>query len=403
MGTMRTRTQTLLVVAALLGTAAPVRGQDAAIDPRWTAFLGCWEPSAAATPLVCVVPAAGVSAVDLLTIVKGQVAARERIAATGDRRETTRSECAGWQSAEWSALGQRLYLRSEDACAGGLPQGGTGVIAMSPDGEWLYIQGVTVGGQTGLRVLRYREATSDVPPPIEVAEALHLGVASVSQARAAAGAPLSMDDVVEASRHVDAAVLEAWLAERAEPLTIDAKRLIALADAGVPARVIDLMVALSYPKVFTINAASRQGERRVAPPASSRGGTAPVRSIALTNPLCYTSHLLYAYASYDCTGFGYRGYSPFDLGYGYGFYPGGYPVTIVFVGGGTGSKPHGRVVNGNGYAQGRSTGPSQGTPRPAEPTWPTSSGGSTGSVSGSSSGSSSGSGEQRTAKPRPPK
>ena len=41
---MRTQTETLLVVAALLGiSAAPARGQDTAIDPRWLAYLGCWE------------------------------------------------------------------------------------------------------------------------------------------------------------------------------------------------------------------------------------------------------------------------------------------------------------------------------------------------------------------------
>ena len=403
---MRTRTHTLLVAAALLGAAAaPVRGQDAAIDPRWTAFLGCWEPTAASAPLVCVVPAAGVSAVDLVTIVNGEVAARERIAATGERGETTSGECAGWQSAEWSALGQRVFLRSEDACGGGNTRNGTGVIAMSGTGEWLYIQGVTVGGATGLRVLKYREATSDTPLPIDVADALRVGVASVSRARAAAGARLSTDDVVEASRRLDAAVLEAWLAERAEPFTLDGKGLIALADAGVPARVIDLMVALSYPKYFAINAALRQGERRVAQSDSSGYGSGPAIGYASGDPLCYTSYLMDPYASYYCREFGYRPYSPYGFdGYGYGWYPGGYPVTIVFSGVGGGSRPHGRVVNGNGYAQGGDPGTARATPRPTEPRLPSSSGsGSTGSGSGSSGGGSSGSGEQRTAKPRPPK
>jgi len=401
---MRTGTHTLLGAAALLAAAAaPVRGQGAAIDPRWTAFLGCWEPSAASVPVICVVPAAGVSAVDLVTIMDGQVAARERIAATGERRATTSAECSGWQSTEWSALGQRLFLRSEEACGGGTPRRGTGVIAMSPGGEWLYIQGVTVGGQTGLRVHKYREATSGAPLPREVVDALQVGVASISKARAAAGAPLSIEDVVDASRHMDAAVLEAWLVERAEPFTINAKRLIALADGGVPTRVIDLLVALSYPKSFAINAALRQGERRVAPPDSSGYGSAPATGYASTDPLCYTSYLMDPYASYYCSEFGYRPYSPYGFdGYGYGYYPGGYPITIVFSGSGS-SRAHGRVVNGNGYAQGGNPDAARATPRPTEPRWPSSSAtGSTGSASGSSSGGSSGSGEQRTAKPRPP-
>jgi hypothetical protein len=225
-----------------------------------------------------------------------------------------------------------------------------------------------------------------------------------SAARALPPARLSIENVVDAARRLDAAVLEAWLAERAEPFTIDGKGLIALADAGVPTRVIDLMVALSYPKYFAINAALRQGERRVAPPDSSGYGSAPATGYASSDPLCYTSYLMDPYASYYCHEFGYRPYSPYGFdGYGYGYYPGGYPITIVFSGSGGSSRPHGRVVNGNGYAQGGNPDPAQATPRPTEPRWPSSSGsGSTGSASGSSGGSS-GSGEQRTAKPRPPK
>lgn len=393
---MRTRTQSLLVVAALLGAGpAPGHGQHAAIDPRWLAYLGCWEPVYATTSRVCVVPAAAISAVDLVTIVNGQVTARERIVATGQRLETSLGDCATRRSAEWSAHGQRLYLRSEDVCSGGTTRGGTGLIAMSGNGEWLYVQGMTLGGQTGLRVQRYRETTSDIPLPNDVADALRLSVSTAMQARAAAGAPLSIDDVVEASRRVDAPVLEAWLVERAEPFTLDAKRLIVLADAGVPPRVIDLMIALSYPKIFAINAASREGERRVAPD-SSHSGAGPVSAMAPIEPLCSTLYVMDPYASYDCTGLG-GGY-----GYGYGWYPDGYPVTIVYVasGGGSSPRPHGRVVNGEGYTQAPSTGTAGALPRTSEPSSPAPSGSLSGSAPPSRSTSSST--EQRTAKPRPP-
>src|SRR5436190_479888 len=145
------------------------------------------------------------------------------------------------------ARGQRLYLHSEDACSGEPAREGTGLIAMSGAGRLLYIQSVTIGTQTGVRVQRYREATADLLLPDDVANALRLGVSAIIQARAAAGAPLATDDVIEASRIIDVPVIEAWLVERADPFTLDAKRLVALADAGVSSRVIDLMVALSYP------------------------------------------------------------------------------------------------------------------------------------------------------------
>jgi len=378
---MRTRTQTLLVLAALLGSgAAPARGQD------WLAYLGCWERVGPSKSHLCIVPANDLSSVDLLTIVKGEVTARERIAATGERVQATHGDCAGWQSAEWSSHRQRLYLRSEDSCAGGVAAG-TGVIAITDKGRLLYIQSMTIGGQTGLRVQRYQEAANEVLVPDDVAAALRLGVSSTMQARAAAGAPLSIDDVIEASRKVDAAVVEAWLVERGERFTLDAKRLVTLADARVSPGVIDLMVALSYPRAFAIN------ERQVG--RNSYGlGTGPDGYIAPYDPLCSSYDFMYAYSSYNCSALGYG----YGYGYGYGWYPGGYPVTIVPSGGGS-SRPHGRVVNGQGYAKGADTGSALATPRPTDSGSRSSSGSSSGSSSATSG---SGSGEQRTAKPRPP-
>jgi hypothetical protein len=389
------KTQTLLVVTALLaGGAAPVRGQDTAIDPRWLAYLGCWETTSPAKSQLCIVPTSDPSSVDLLTIVKGEVTARERIAATGEQLQTARGECTGWRSAQWSSHGQRLYLRSEDACAGGTAAG-TGVIALSGNGQLLYVQSMTIGGQTGVRVQRYREATSDLLLPDDVAAVLRLDVSSTMQARAAAAAPLAIADVIEASHNIDVAVLEALLVERAEPFDLDAKRLVALADAGVPSRVIDLMVALSYPHAFAINAASRQGERL--PPPNAGLGTAPDGYMTPYDPFCSSYDYMYPYSSYDCSRLGY-GY-----GYGYGWYGGGYGVVIIPSGGG-GSRRHGKVVNGQGYALGDDDPGAKATPRASADTWSRPSSGSTsGSTGGGSATTSTSSGgEQRTAKPRPP-
>jgi hypothetical protein len=405
---MRTRTHTLLVVAALLGIAAvPARGQHATIDPRWLAYLGCWERVDAAKFQVCVVPAAGTSAVDLLTIAKGEVTARERITATGEHVQSAGEDCTGWKSAEWSAQGQRLYLHSEGSCAGGVERRGAGLIAMSGDGQWLYIQGATIGGQTGLRVQRYREATSELLLPNDVADAIRLGVAATIEARAAAAAPLSVDDVVEASQKVDVPVLEAWLVARAEQFSLNAKRLVALADAGVPSRVIDLMVALSYPRAFAINPTSRQGERLAR--RSDGVGTTPASYATPYDPLCAGYSFMYPYTyfttsygyftspygSYDCSGLGY------SHGYGYGLYPGGSPVTIIYVGSGGGRRPHGQV-SPDGYIKGTDEPSAQALPRPSD-SWSQPSGGSSsGSTGTRTSTPASGSTEQRTAKPRPP-
>src|SRR5437867_11188151 len=91
---MRTRIQTLFVAAALLGVGAtPARGQNTTVDSRWLAYLGCWEPIQSAKSQVCVVPVAGTPDVELVTIVKGEVATRERITANSERQATSHDGC----------------------------------------------------------------------------------------------------------------------------------------------------------------------------------------------------------------------------------------------------------------------------------------------------------------------
>ena len=399
---MRTRIPTVLVAAALLGfVPAPARAQDTTIDSRWIAFLGCWELVGAKPAVVCVVPAADMSAIDLVTVQNGEVIKAEQIVANGARIETVHGECTGWQSAEWSAVSARLYLRSQESCPDWGTRTGTGVLAMSRDGLLLYIQGSTVGGKTGVRVQRYREVKTDLVLPSEVKDALdalHLDLSATAQAYAAATAPLAVDDLTEASRELDVDVVEAWLVERGGSFNIDARRLVALANAGVPSRITDLLIALSHPGVFTIDATSR-GARRVETEESYAAG-----SFSPTTPWygsCAMEYMPFPYPSYYCDGFG----SQYPYGYSY---LRDYPVIIIFNGsGGSGGSagggesafsPHGRVVNGRGYEVGPRTNPDTG--RHAEPRSGSSGSSSTGAVSPSST-SSSGSGEQRTAKPRP--
>jgi hypothetical protein len=399
---MRTRIPTLLAAAALLGTAAappPLHGQDSTVDSRWLAYLGCWEAVGPAKTHLCVVPVTGTAAVDLVTIANGAVVARDRIAATGERLATTHGDCSGWQSATWSDFGDRVYLRSEETCTPGSLRPGTGLIAPTRDGQWLYIQGMTLGTQTGVRVQRYHEVTTNLLLPQEIADALHLDLTATMQARAAAAAPLTIDDLVDASRHVDAAVVEAWLVERGGSFTLDAKRLLALAKGGVPSRTIDVLVALSYPGVFSINASSRRGERRVSSEESYGGGAGPSYPIAS----CGMDYTFYPYGSGYCDGL----MTPWDA-YGYGWFPGNYPVVIIYTGSGGGggggggsatSMSHGRVINGQGYQEGpRST--ADVSSRWGEPR-STSNGGSSGAATPAPSTSTSSGSEQRTAKPRP--
>jgi len=407
---MRTRTA-FLAAAALLGLALPARAQHTAVDSRWLAFLGCWEPVANTKSVLCVVPA-GTGTVDLVTIKKGEVVERERIAATGQPTATTDEDCTGSETGEWSAIAVRVYLRSTETCAGALRREGTGIIAMTGagKGDWVYIQGVTLGaavGQTGVRVQRYREVdTDDLMLPDDIKAALPSEVASTMRARTAALAPLAVNDLTEASRKVDPAVVQAWLIERGRPFVIDAKKLVALADAGVPSSTIDLVVALSYPGKFAINAVDRQGERLSGTGVATVNDVTTLGQCAFRTPYWFDP---FYDPYYDCMGRGY-GYSSYGYGYGYGY---GYPYNyfggpvIVYIpssgggGGGSGSpRSHGRMVNGQGYTGGTAGG-NIAMPRSSEPA--STSSGSTGSPSASSASSSSSSSgsSERTAHRRP--
>lgn len=386
---MRATRISTLVAAAIVLTAAPARSQNATIDSRWIAYLGCWESVGLKQSTICVLPV-GESAVDLVTVDSGAVIAAERIVA-GTRVATTQGECAGWQMAEWSAVSDRLYLQSEETCARLGTRAGNGLIALARDGSLLYIQGGSVGVKTGVQAQRYREGTSRELPS-EVSDALAAirpELTTRARARAMAMAPLTIEDVTEASRHLENDVVEAWLVERGGSIILDADRLVLLANAGVPSSTTDLLVALAYPNVFALNGRHRQTRViddyvPIIPPA--------------TLGMCDVDYR-FGYGSTYCNGFG--GYGAYGYGgYPFGWYP-GYPYVIVYTGpgggggggGGNASRAHGRVLNGRGYREG------QGSDVPSNP----SSGSSTGSTSTRTStpSSSSSSGEQRTAKPRP--
>jgi hypothetical protein len=229
-----------------------------------------------------------------------------------------------------------------------------------------------------VRVLRYRAAS--VPATLAERMSPVLGGRSLAlrTAREAAAASLELADVTEASRQLDARAVRALLLARRQDFHVNAKQLEELADAKVPAEVIDAMVALSYPEKFAI---------------------APSSDVVL-RPDSGQSALLdsYAYPSY---GWGYDpylgylpyGYWPYGYGYGSGWYPGDGPIIITNPSGPR--APHGKVVNGRGYSRGdddsadadRRGGADRGS-------------GSTRTSSGTSAGRS-GESTGRTAKPRP--
>ena len=257
----------IALIAGVLFPAAPAaHASPPTTDARWLPWIGCWipsgatddaAPSVAGVQRVCVTPAEGSDGVDVVSLADGRIASRIRIEASGERRPLSRVGCTGWESARWSADAERLYLRSELTCAGNITRTSSGIIAIASPSDWVDVQVVSVGDQRSTRILRYRSVLDTSTIAREIAASVRDRELARQASRLAAASSPTIADVVEASREVDASVVEAWLLQRMPRLAIDGRKLTQLADARVPGSVIDLVVALATPERFGDRLATR--------------------------------------------------------------------------------------------------------------------------------------------------
>ena len=328
------------------------------------------QPSDPNRPQVCVETASGGGAT-FTTKVGTQTPIVQTIVADGKDRAVTEDGCTGIQRAEWSSDGLRLFARAELTCKGddGMRHV-SGLAMLGPDGRWTDVQSVNVAGRESFRVRQYRRAAQG----------------GVSMPKAAATA-LTLDDVKEASTKVSPRALEAALVETRASFDLTSKKLLELQAAGVPATVVDLMVALSYPDRFVIERNARVD--RALPPIID-DPLAPGWGLGDFSGFYSPLWSPYFYSPYYYSPFAY----PYAAGFNPFFYGGAYYVDSG-GGGGVSVSPRpsgaGRVVDGQGYTRVR--------PRDAEPSGVNPGGGSTASSSGggggggsSSSGSSGGGG-----------
>lgn len=401
------------MVMGLLAVLVVAPGGAAAQGGGWSALLGCWQPSPmealepGTTPedrVICITPGANSLEVELATWVDGQLANRETIDASGTERAFDRDGCLGTESARISDDGRRIYQQSEYSCPGPFTRTTSGVLSMLPGGEWLSVQGVASGDYAEVQVIRHRRVADAASIDPSVAQALAGREMVIRAAQFAAGAPLTLDEVIDVSDAAHPSVVEAWLIEYGQGFGVSAADLIALDEAGVPGGVIDLVVALSNPRVFAIDLSSRQGEFRpdeTFDPGPRRGYYDPW---------------------YDRYGRRDR-YDPWGYRYGgYYYYPYRNPPVIIIENpgdGGAEAPSRTRLVRGQGYTQserptatesGSSGGSRSTTPASGTTSRPSNSAGSSGSSGSSTSRPSAGSDTSsggssstttRTARPRP--
>lgn len=393
------------------------------VDSRWVPWIGCWQAvdETAAAPLLCVVPLTGEAAVEMLTIVDGQVVARESIFTDGQQHAVSREECEGWESAEFSGDSRRIYVRTELTCGAGESRSSTGVMSWVSPFEWLEVRTMEVDGQNVPWSLRYRLASQADFQAAGQGDLISVQGGEARRARMAASVPLTLADVIDATENLSGETVQVWVVERGEPFRLDASGLIEMADAGVPAGVIDVVVAVSYPERFVVNDGATL-ERRPAEGARGRRSVGFGRSLNPFDDPFYDPYSRYGYYSpyrsrldyglgyYGGYGYGYGGYGygygGFGLGgYNYGY--NGYGVPIIVVGrrsSGNDSGPaEGRVRRGGGYTSvGASSGSTGRSARTRSSGAAARSGGSSAAPSPRGSSGSSGSSTGRSAQPRNP-
>lgn len=348
------------LVGIALASSAP--GTLAQENVRWMPFVGCWEPtgeSAVDDSLLCVVPTAGSSAVEMQTWVEGEMVASERIVADGSRNILDRDKCNDADVANFSESGNRLYLNTEHLCDGTSVGTTSALLAMVSPSEWVDIQVVEAEGARSVGVIRYAAVSSE-----RAAEVGHGSLASersgaVRSARVGASRAPGPDDLIEATRMTSPVAVEAWLLEHGDPLDLDADALVYLSENDVPESVIDMAIAVSYPETFAVQV-TPEGDVNT----STRSDGPRARGVYGRRGFC---------GPFGCSSYGYGpfyrpGYYGSSYGAGYGYGSGlygygywGYSPRIIVVNGSPNVGSRGRVVRGRGYTRGTSSGGGSGS------------------------------------------
>ena len=385
-------------VVALGGAPAALNGQEAETKTGWQPYLGCWEPQLAASGdwmlsgtevdegILCFVP--GGADVEMLTVVEGSIAYRESFRTDGQPRAIEQEGCTGQESARFSDDRRRIYTVSEMSCEGEAPRRSTGIISMPSPGEWLDVRAIEMNGVSTAWSQWYQRTDGSVLRELGFADLDRPSPFSVRGATAYANTVITIDDVIDASGNVDPRAVEGWIAAvRQEFINLDADDLIRLEEGGVSTKVIDVVVAVSFPGRFAFGQSEAAPADGFEDPRVARTIYAD-RCSYYNDPFYYGSRYGNRGYSRGCGygyGYGYGGYGYGYGGYGYGYggYGGSYVPVVVNVDRAPRSTG-GRVVAGRGYRGPRSIGSTGSSGRGGS--WVGSSGGSRGSSGGSSGG-----------------
>lgn len=372
-----------LLAAALVTPAAA----NNSADDAWLAWVGCWRAEGDASQrALCIVPDG--NGVRMITLNGNAVQSESRIIADGQPHAISQEGCSGTETARWSEDRKRLFINADLNCGNNTQRNVSSIWAMLNRSQWANVQSIGAGDDRMLNTVRYAELElTDLPA--EIAQAFADNRLARETIRLSAAAPLDLGDVHDAVQQAETRAVEAWLTVVGQEFNLNGQKLIALADAGVPNSVIDVLVALSNPQHFAVR------EER-ATDAMPRGR----RPVGCLDSYWYDPYDPFAYrggrfarnyynTAYGCGGMGGWGFYPTWGGY----YGGGRVIVIAPVGE---ARGRGKVTR-NGYRAPRDTG--VGTPSTTRTNTSSGSTRSSGDAA-AGSGSSSSSDGGRKAKPR---
>jgi hypothetical protein len=169
---------------------------------------------------------------------------RETIDATGRPVTLQAPGCTGTRRTAWSRDSRRLFLSTTGVCRD-VPITTSAIFTISSSGEWVRVEGSTVRGTTRVRVARYRDIGVPAGLPVDVAVAVRKNELARESTRAAFGAAVHLEDVIEALSFADADVVAAWVRERAQQFDVTQTGLSRFDLAGFPPRVAEALTVIA--------------------------------------------------------------------------------------------------------------------------------------------------------------
>jgi len=341
---------TVLIAGPLPAADGPNQVGNATVDSRWMPWIGSWrlvsntinttDEDMKGEFQMKIGPGDRESAVSMKASMDENVLFEDTIIADGSAHTLKDKDCSGIYSYSWSNSGKRLIFESESSCPDESLRKISGISFIDRSQEWLDIQLMQSGEERIITVRRYAAVIGEEDSP-------KYDLRTMLIARRTAGASFSENEIIELSKKVVPEVLEAAVLEMHTPFKINSKVLVRLADAEVPPSVIDLMVALSFPHMFSIE----RDTVSIADKSDSTGSAAGGGSAS-------TTYVHYSVIDpYFPWYWGPYTYSLYWGGWpGWGYYPPYYPYPPynpyppgTSPPGGPDQRSSGRLVAGQGY------------------------------------------------------